>query len=289
MSTGFVSKKAIHSLLTTRLLALVVLSAASAAGADGIVTKLAELPTVAQSAIQRQVGTAKLGDITKSVEKGEVVYEVEMTTQRRARSFTINEEGELLSVEVFLAELSHSVQQAIRAHVGKGVLNDISKITENGVVTYEVEMTKQGKTRSFTLAADGKLQEMQLFIEETPPAVRKAIQKEMRGGKCGEIYRITEDGEASYDAEIIANGKSRRLTFDAGGALVYQAEPVQLSDTPEAVQQTLQEQLRNAKLSSIEKAIEDGELTYEVELIRLGKRQSLSIKRDGQIVQPGTE
>jgi hypothetical protein len=38
--------------------------------------------------------------------------------------------------------------------------------------------------------------------------------------------------------------------------------------------------------SSIEKIIEDGELTYAVELNRVGKRQSLSIRSDGQIIQP---
>jgi len=277
--------KPILPLLTLGQLVFSLLSALPAA-AEPAVVRLSELPPGAQRAIQQQLATAKLGEITKSIEKGEVIYEVEMIKQRKTRSFTISEEGELLAEEVFLGELSRPVQKAIRGHVGKGVLGDISKITEDGAVSYEVEMTKQGKTRSFTLAEDGKLLEMQSFTDEAPSIVQKAIEKELRGGRCGEIHKAIEDGEVSYDVEIIANGKVRLLTFDPGGVLVYQAEPVQVHDTPEAVQQTLKSQLQNAKLSSIEKTIEDGELTYAVELIKAGKRQSLSIRSDGQIIQP---
>jgi len=278
------SARPIHIVFATGLLVLCLLAAAPVAGAEPV--QLSELSPAAQTAIRQQVGAAKLGEITKSIEKGEVVYEVEMTAQRKTRSFTVNDEGELVAVEVFLGEISRPLQKAVRAHLGKGVLGDISKITEDGVVTYEVEMTHQGKTRSFTLGTDGKLLETQLFLEETPVVLRQAIQRELRGGKCGEIYKTTEEGDVSYDVSVIANGKTRLLTFDSAGSLVYQAEPIQLSEAPIAVQQALRGQLQNAKLASVEKAIEDGELTYEVELIKAGKRQSLSIKPDGQVVQP---
>ena len=216
------SARPTHIVLATGLLVLCLLAAAPVAGAEPV--QLSELSPAAQTAIRQQVGAAKLGEITKSIEKGEVVY--------------------------------------------------------------EVEMTHQGKTRSFTLGADGKLLETQLFLEETPVVLRQAIQRELRGGKCGEIYKTTEEGDVNYDVSVIANGKTRLLTFDSAGSLVYQAEPIQLSEAPIAVQQALRGQLQNAKLASVEKAIEDGELTYEVELIKAGKRQSLSIKPDGQVVQP---
>ncbi len=70
--------------------------------------------------------------------------------------------------------------------------------------------------------------------------------------------------------------------------LVFCEEPVALADTPGPVQQTLKAQLGGAKVPTIHKTTEDGEVTYEVELLKARKRQSLTIKPDGQLV-PSSE
>ena len=287
MNTPIIPNKPIRAVLTITAFIFGVASAIT--GAEPAVTKLADLPPAAQKAIQAQLGAAKLEGISKSVDAGEVTYDVEITAHGKTRSFSIDQEGELLATQVFLNETPVAVQKAIRAHVGRGKIDDISKASEDGVVTYQVEMTKAGKSRSFTLAEDGKLLEMQLFLAETPAHVRQAIQKEARNGVCAGIYKTVEDGEVNYDVEITRNGKLLSLTFDSKGAVVYQAEPIQISDAPEPVRATLRAQLSNAKLVTVEKTVEDGELTYEAEFIKAGKRQSLSIKPDGQILPPDKE
>jgi uncharacterized membrane protein YkoI len=266
-----------------------VFSEFCSAGAERSAVQLSELPPAAQKCIQTQLSGAQLGEITKSIEGEEVSYDVKMTTKGKTRSFTVSEDGELLAFQLLLPETPHAVQQAIRAHVGKQALDDIFKHTQDSEVTYEVEMTKAGKTRTFTLASDGKLLEMQVFLHEIPAVIQKAIRKEMHGGRCEEIQKITEDGEVNYDVEITRNGKSHSLTFDSKGAIVYQAEAIQLSETPEPVQRTLKAQLTGAKLVSLEKATEDGDMTYEVELVKAGRRQTLSVKPDGQILPPEAE
>src|ERR1043166_4052146 len=183
----------IYVFLATVVLFGVLSSAILAVAAQTTVVKLSEVPPGAQRTIHTQLGAARLGEIAKSIERGEVSYDVEMTAQRKTRSFTVSEEGELLAVEVFLGELPRPVQRAIREQVGKGKLGEISKTTEDGEITYDVEMTKDGKTRSFTLAADGKLVELQVFLDETPAAVRQAIQREAKNGTCGEILKTIED------------------------------------------------------------------------------------------------
>jgi len=268
---------------------LSVLFSFYSAGAESNGVKISDLPPAVQTTIRAQLSGAKLGDITKSIEGADVSYDVELTAKGKTRTFTVNQEGELVAFQVFLPETPRAVQQAIHARVGRQGLGDIFKCIEEGEVTYEVEMTKAGKTRNFTLDSDGKLLEMQMFLEETPTVIQKAIQKEIRSGSCQEIYKTTEDGEVNYDAKITRDGKSCSLTFDAKGTLVYQAEPVYLSETPEAVQKALKAQLSGARLISLEKAIEDGDLTFEVELLKAGKRQSLSITPDGQILPPETE
>ncbi len=245
--------------------------------------KLSDLPPPAQKTIQAQLKGAKLGEITKSIEDAQVFYDVEMTTKGKTRSFTVSEEGVLVALQVFLPETPRPVQQAIRAQVGKQKLGDIFKYTEDGETTYEVEMGKAERTRSFTLSQEGKLLEMEMFIEETPAIIQKAIEKELRGGTLEQIQKTFEDDEVNYDVDLTRNGKSFSLTFDSNGALVYQAEPIRLSEAPEAVQKTLKLQLADAKLARLEKTTEDGDITYEAELVKAGRRRSLSIRPNGQI------
>src|SRR5205814_249576 len=125
------------------------------------------------------------------------------------------------------------VQQAIRLQVGRQGVDGIFKCIDDGEVTYEVEMTKAGKTRTFTLDTSGKLLEMQMFLEELPAVMQKALQREIRSGTCEEIYKTTEDDGVNYDATITRDGKSHSLTFESKGSLVYEAEPVQFIETPE--------------------------------------------------------
>ncbi|HWH72554.1 MAG TPA: hypothetical protein VNT26_24545, partial [Candidatus Sulfotelmatobacter sp.] len=175
-------------------------------------TKLAELPLAAQKTILAQAAAGQLGEISKSTEDGEVIYEAEMTRQGKTRSFTVNGEGELLEVEVFLPETPRPVQKVIRERVGKGRLLHLSKSTAEGEVTYDVEMSKNERTRHFSLDQDGQVIEFQVFLEETPEAVRKAIEKELPTGRLGESYQMIDDGEVSYDVEISQNGKQRHLS-----------------------------------------------------------------------------
>lgn len=215
------SNKPIRVFLPTGVLLLGLLSAACATNENDTVVKLSDLPPAAQKAIQTQLAGGKLDEITKTTEDEGIIYDVEMTREGRTRSFTINAEGDLLEVEVFLRETPRPVQEAIHAQVGDGKLGEITKSTEAGELTYDVEMTKEGKTRDFTVGQDGKLRRMQVFLQETPPEIQKAIQKEVGNGKCGDIYKATEDGEVLYDVEITKDGKTHSLTFDKKGVLVF--------------------------------------------------------------------
>jgi uncharacterized membrane protein YkoI len=266
-----------------------LLRVACPAAEAGTTVKLAELPAPARNTIQTRAGTAQVGEIFKTIESGEVTYEVRITGQTPARTFTVNDAGQLLAEQAFLQELPRPVQETIRAQVANGTLDDISKVAEDGAVSYEVQMTKAGKARDFTVDQGGKLIDMQVFLGELPAAVRSAIRRESRGGRCGEIHKSMEEGEAEYDVEITRDGKPRQVTFDPHGKIIYQEEPVALDETPAAVQQTLKGQLTEAKFIHIDKAVEEGNVTYEVELAKAGKHHSLSISPDGQILIPDAE
>ena len=74
--------------------------------------------------------------------------------------------------------------------------------------------------------------------------------------------------------------KFLKLTTVIGlaSAAMFAAEtPVQMKDLPAAVQKTVQEQTRNAKLNGLAKEVEDGKTFYEAETTVNGKSRDVLI------------
>jgi uncharacterized membrane protein YkoI len=271
--------------LATALLLAGLCSVANAAASDPA-AQLKALPPAVQKAIEDQLSGGTLEEITRTNEGGQAVYEVDMVRDRRDRSFTISARGELLSRQVFLNELPEPVHHAIRAHQAKSRLGEIDEVFENGESTYEVEMIRGGKTGTTVFSKEGRLIDMQVFLDETPPAVQAAIQKEAAGGKCGEISKSVEDRKVSYELTINKAGKSISLTLDSKGGILSREEPVTIAETPAEVQQTITARLQGAKLLKLTKVTEESDTTYVLELSKAGQRESVSIEPDGDIAAP---
>src|SRR5690242_10176231 len=88
---------------------------------------LAQLPAAVQKAVREQLGSAKLGEIERTVENGDVSFTVNMIKAGKEREFTIGEDGKLLSVEVDLEETPPAVQKTIKVQVGQGELGTLLK------------------------------------------------------------------------------------------------------------------------------------------------------------------
>ena len=252
------------------------------------VVKLAELPLAAPKAIHTRLGDAQMGEILRTAEDGVVTYDVEMTKAGRTRSFTVNPSGDVLDEEVFLHELSGAVRKSIHAHLGRGgKVDEITRVTDEGETTYEVQFTRQGKPRDFTLSKTGRLLEMEMFLPELSPAVQRAVQKAAGQGTIGDIYKENEAGETLFEVDLTISDKTRNLTFDPEGALVAEQEPIGLSEVPASVRQAIAAQLAaGGKLRRLEKTTEDGEITYEVDIVRAGKVQAVTLTADGKLVMP---
>jgi uncharacterized membrane protein YkoI len=82
--------------------------------------------------------------------------------------------------------------------------------------------------------------------------------------------------------------KFLRLTTVIGlaSAAMFAAEtPVQMKALPAAVQKTVQEQTRNAKLHGLAKEVEDGKTFYEAETTVNGKSRDVLIDASGTVVE----
>ena len=58
------------------------------------------------------------GDINRSYENGQNIYDIEIVADGKTRSFTLDVKGELMEEEVFLSELPEALQTAIRKRNG---------------------------------------------------------------------------------------------------------------------------------------------------------------------------
>jgi uncharacterized membrane protein YkoI len=183
-----------------------------------------ELPAAVQKAIGKIKGT--LGEINKVTEDGETSYDVEITVVGKIRNFTFSEDGQSVSLEISLEETPAAVKKAIESQTVDGKLNSIEKVTDDGEVSYEVEIIQAGKLHNLTFSADGQSVSLEIALEETPAAVKKAIESQTADGKLNSIEKVTDDGEVFYDVEVIKNQETRSLSFDANGALISEEADV---------------------------------------------------------------
>ncbi|HEX3855873.1 MAG TPA: PepSY-like domain-containing protein [Verrucomicrobiae bacterium] len=255
-------------------------------GADGELIDMqvfiSELPATAQKAIQSQTGKGTLGDIYKSVDDDGTSYDVEIINDGKERDFTFADDGRLLSAEMFLTELPLPVQQTIQKKTAGATLDEIDKSFEDVDANYEVEMTRDGKTRDFDVGTNGDLLDEQVFLSELPDALQKAIQKEASDAKVGDIYKSVDDDGTSYDVDMTKGTTTRTVTFGADGKIWSREQPVNLADVPDAAQKTMKS--LDGKILDISKVTEDGDISYDVDLASAGKLKTVSVGEDGKIL-----
>jgi uncharacterized membrane protein YkoI len=133
-------------------------------GSDGkletLQMSLTETPLEIQTAIRTQLGQNKLDRIEKDFDDISPTYEIEMKTKDGStRSFTLEEDGKLESLELSLAETPAEVQKTINGQIAGGKLESVEKIFEDDGISYDVAVTtKAGKVKSFSVAANGTLE-----------------------------------------------------------------------------------------------------------------------------------
>jgi hypothetical protein len=189
-------------------------------------------------------------------------------------------------MEVFLQETPLPVQRAIQTIVGQqGTIEGIGKALDESGVSYDVDWKlKTGATRSFTVLESGKLESVQVDIEETPPAVKAAILAEAGKGQLKEVFRSTEDNAVYYDATVSRDGKDREFTVTDAGKL--DSRQVFLNELLPAAQSTIQRTIGQGKLVRIDEVFEKkkGVFPFEVESIVDGKPYDFSVGKNGRFL-----
>lgn len=122
--------------------------------------KMKDLPPAVQKAVQEQTKGAQIKGISKEVEKGTSMYEVETVAAGKSRDLLIDASGVVVSVEEPIA--LDAIPKAARAALEKlavgGKIKGVESVTKGQTITYEAVIAKGLKKSEVTVAADGTVQ-----------------------------------------------------------------------------------------------------------------------------------
>ena len=120
--------------------------------------KMEDLPLAAQKTAKEQSKNATLVGLSKEVEGGKTVYEVETKVSGKSRDLLVDAMGAVIEVEeeVEMNSLPAAAQEAIRQKIGGAKLKKVEAVTKGSRVSYEASYVgKLGKTSEFAVNADG--------------------------------------------------------------------------------------------------------------------------------------
>jgi hypothetical protein len=245
---------------------------------------LDETPFPVRQAIHNLTEDGELGDITKNIGNyDDFSYDVEFTRDGAARTLTVDDDGVLLEMQVFLKETPPSVQKAINAKAGGGILGDITKTSDGGEVNYDVEMTQAGRKRSFTVSTNGELVQEQVFAEELPDAVQKAVQTLGARGRPGKINQETEDGKVYYEVSIHVGLNTCRFTLEDNGVTDSEEEDMVWASLPAKVKIALHPlQVAGEQVNDVTRTTKGTNTTFDIQLRQGPARRILTLDADGK-------
>jgi uncharacterized membrane protein YkoI len=120
-------------------------------------------------------------------------------------------------------------------------------------------------------------------LSSTPAAVQKTIQAQVGGGQMGDITKETDGGDTIYDVDLTAkDGSDRDFSVAQDGTLL--SVEVELEETPADVRKTIQTELNGGSLDSIDKNLDDTDVSYDVAgTDKGGKETSFTVDDDGTL------
>ena len=181
------------------------------------------------------------------------------------------------------ADLPQAVQTALQAKFPGASVQSASHAEDHGHVIYELELAKDGVVRTIAVTAEGVVQAVELSVDQTPPAVQKAIAAQTKDGTVDEVL-WNSDGEVSYDIGWTdKGGAERRFVVGESGAIL--SISMALDELPEAVRRTIKGHTNAGKLGSIEKLNQDGTVLYDVDWAdKSGQSHTFTVGEKGKLL-----
>ncbi len=132
---------------------------AGSASAQEKKIKRSDLPPAVEKTVAAQSAGATIRGFSTEKEKGQTLYEVEMTINGHSKDISIAADGSIVQIEeqVALDSLSPEVKAGLQAKTGKGkILKVESLMKKDKLVAYEAQVETNGKESEVQVGPDGK-------------------------------------------------------------------------------------------------------------------------------------
>jgi hypothetical protein len=121
---------------------------------------LENLPKAVRAAIQKETQGAQIVNISKEIDNGKTLYEIETRAKAFSRDMLIDETGNLIEIEeeIALASLPLGIQPEIKKSIGKARLIKLEAVYNGAKVRngYAALLDSAGKHFEVSLGLDGK-------------------------------------------------------------------------------------------------------------------------------------
>lgn len=132
--------------------------------------------------------------------------------------------------------------------------------------------------------------ELEIKVSECPAVVQKTLAEESKGAEVVSVTKETEEGKTTYWANVVYGGKTYGIGVLEDGtlseiALEIDDDEIHVSNCPAAVQKTLRDETKGAKVEVVTRDLKFGAVIYET-VVAVGERQyDIVVAEDGTLVE----
>ncbi len=121
--------------------------------------KRSELPPAVEKTVSAQSAGATIRGFSTEKEKGQTLFEVEMTVSGHSKDVSMTADGSIVEVEEQVAfdSLSPEIKAELQAKAGKGKITKVESLRKKDkLVAYEAQVITNGKRSEVQVGPDGK-------------------------------------------------------------------------------------------------------------------------------------
>ena len=256
---------------------------------DGaLLSKLVELkdaPAAARKTIQATADGAEIKSIHRIYTDGEQDYRVQVPVDGRTRTFNVESDGNLFSLQVFEMELPAPVQRTLRSQLGTARLGDIYKVFSGDEHTYHAEFARGTKSRSLHIDSDGKLTHLQIELLEAPAPVGRMVREILGEGEVDEVFMNLVERKRTYEIAKRQNGREQTMSISATGKLLECDLDIPWEQLPAAVRMTVETKLPGQISTGSTKMLKDGSIRFLVAFGQKEKQRLLILDQNGAFIR----
>lgn len=136
---------------------------------------------------------------------------------------------------------------------------------------------------SVVLVGSALAQEKKIKRSDLPAAVEKTVVVQSKGATIRGFSEVKENGQTTYEAEMLENGHSKDVQMDANGAVIEIEEQVDLQAVSAEVRAGLQAKAGKGKITKVESITKKDKLVaYEAKVVTDGKKSEVQVGPDGK-------